>query len=448
MGQVGANYKAKYRLPAIVLASDILDRYTMPVFDPAVGENKESTATLPKIKEAITVKRPIKQQSDFGVCVNDVISLKTNIVYEIQDTFTFTCTLDSPEGAIIHFKSSNLLSHFMIYAGTGNAFTGTPRRMTFERIIVASATAGTTLFGVSGTTALRSTMRWDGALFTGFENLGTITDMLTFAAFDVDFTNYSVGLTINNTVGSPDFIWNGGRIGNDTLNTDANTAITFTGITSLININNASLRLNNNQKAFKFDNALTIEDSVIISDCPINLGLGGSLLDSTGKGKDDIQIQVRNNGDSPDSITAGTASMRANGTPTIITADTRIKIAGTTTAGFLERVTHTTNKLTYTGLETITARVYAEIRITFASNLQAETINLYVVKNGVSASPVANDESTLNGVFNNPTSPYLRAVDLVGGVETDDFFEAFIESDGNDDIVVESLNISFEKVGG
>ena len=387
----------------------------------------------------------VTNEDDFGTSVGGIVNL-VDAVYVITTTVVTSRTLNIPAGGNVEFKSIQTLQDFLIYTGTGTFITGNPQRLLLDNLVIAG-NASATFLSITGTTAVRSTLRLDGALITAFGTLGTSTDVLTTAAFNVDMTNYTTGLIVNNTVGSPDFIWSGGRIGNEVTVTGANTGITFTGITSLINITDCTLRLNSSQNGFKFDNALTIQDSIVVSSCPLNASLGGLLLDSTGRGKDDIRLQVRNNGDSPDSITAGTATMRANATSTSITAATPVKIAGTTTAGFLERVSHATNKLTYDGLETITARVYAEIRLTFAADLQAETINLYVVKNGVSASPVANDESTLNGVFNNPTSPYLRAVDLVGNVVTDDFFEAWIESDGNDDIIVESLNISFEKVG-
>jgi len=50
MGQVGANYKAKYRLPDIGVSSNIKDNFTMPVFDPSTGQNKEFVSNIIELK--------------------------------------------------------------------------------------------------------------------------------------------------------------------------------------------------------------------------------------------------------------------------------------------------------------------------------------------------------------------------------------------------------------
>lgn len=74
MGQIGANYKAKNRLPKIGSSSNILDTFTMPVFDPSVGANKEFTATIDQLKilfESLTVKAITSADTPYTVLSTD-----------------------------------------------------------------------------------------------------------------------------------------------------------------------------------------------------------------------------------------------------------------------------------------------------------------------------------------------------------------------------------------
>lgn len=336
--------------------------------------------------EAATGHIYVSQESDFGECVSDVITLADGH-YVLTAQVSTNCTLNIPSGGNVTISSSLLLpsantSRALIYTGSGTLFTGTPQRLRFKDITI-SGNGSNTFAGFSGTTAVRSTFRMDDSIITGFDTLGTITDMLTIAWHFLAVSNYNTGFTIKNTTGTPDFIWEGGRLGNETTFTTANDGITFSAAggdrVGVVTMSDVLIRLNNNQNAMNLPSALTIQEVISLANNNITLGTGAALFNSGGLGKDNIRVQSKGNGDSPDSVAVGSANFRGNATVTTITAATPVKIAGTTSAGALERVTHTTNRLTYVGIETIPARVTAQIRLTFAATLQADTIILYVV---------------------------------------------------------------------
>lgn len=431
--------------------------------DPALGESDYEERWAEFIKNALPPIVYIFDEADLGICDEgaQTITMSTGVYIMAASVVTEKRIIMENDSDIV-FDSLQYFNFVLRYNSTGIFLTGSPRRFEIRKCLIIGSdlldvptvkpagwptdTPVNTLFDIDGSLlSTRTTVLFDWAQFAAFNNMGTINGFNTIAMQTANWSTYDTGLTISNGF---DLLVDGGRISNVIdPGSSSGPAIIVEGFVFLGAVNGMLFTLNGDESAIKLDSSLVIVEAFGINNCPINTENGALLLDAAGLQKDNIRVQLNSNGQAPDSITTGVISMRENETVTPITADTPVKILGTAIEGFLERFSNGANRLTYIGVEGITLRVAAEIRVTFSASLQGDTITLYVVKNGDFANPIADDTSTLNAMFNNPTSPYLRAVDLVGDITTDDYFEAWIESDGDDDIVVESLNLLAEKVG-
>jgi hypothetical protein len=346
------------------------------------GGSGGSGAAIKYINENIETRLPnsvklIRKQSDFGDCVDGVITLG-DFNYIVDATVVLTCRFNILEGGIVAFGTTHKYKNFLVYAGSDTLFTGNPQRLEIKDLVIAgNATA--TLFNITGAAGVRSTLLWDTCLFTLFGTLGTVTDILTFAAFNPDVTNMNAGLIFNNTIGEPDFIWTGGRIGNETVVTGAMTAITLTGLVGLVNINGVQVRLNTDQYAFKFDNSLNIIDDVEVSNCPVNTSGGGALIDPTGKEYDDVDVTLSGNASSRNSAHVGGYVLATNTTATVIsTADTY------TSSGLSPIADATDEGFTVSGsIVTSTAKQPNTKTVSLTGNISMASGSSKVVKVGV-----------------------------------------------------------------
>ena len=131
MGQVGANYKAKNRLPSIGASSNILDTFTMPVFDPSIGQNKEYTALISELR--VLFKEPISAELSFS----QNIPTDADVVF---NTGTLTVNLPNPSIAttkIVTIRSISGTTTITADAGTVETDTLTTGQAT---TLVARAT--------------------------------------------------------------------------------------------------------------------------------------------------------------------------------------------------------------------------------------------------------------------------------------------------------------------
>lgn len=346
------------------------------------GGSGGSGAALKYINENIETRLPnsvklIRKQSDFGDCVDGVITLG-DFNYIVDATVVLTCRFNIPEGGIVAFGTSHKYKNFLVYAGSDTLFTGNPQRLEIKDLVIAG-NANATLFNITGASGVRSTLLWDTCLFTLFGTLGTVTDILTFAAFNPDVTNMTTGLTFNNTIGEPDFIWTGGRIGNEAEVIGAMTAITLTGLTGLVNINGVQIRLNTDQYAFKFENSLNIIFDIEVVNCPVNVSDGGALIDPTGKEYNDVDVTLTGNASSRNSAHVGGYVLATNTTATVIsTADTY------TSSGLSPIADATDEGFTVSGsIVTSTAKQPNTKTVSLTGNISMASGSSKVVKVGV-----------------------------------------------------------------
>jgi len=134
--------------------------------------------------------------------------------------------------------------------------------------------------------------------------------------------------------------------------------------------------------------------------------------------------------------------MRENATPTtFVSADTPVKILGTTTANSInQKFTHTDNRLTYVGALEGDFQVSAVCTFVCASS--NETVGLYVAKNGV---PLADSEMYTRSDSRNRAEGI--SIQTITQLTTNDYIEIWIENVAdNANITVEFLNTIIKEV--
>lgn len=119
----------------------------------------------------------------------------------------------------------------------------------------------------------------------------------------------------------------------------------------------------------------------------------------------------------------------------IISADTPIKIAGTTTANSInQKFTHTDNKLTYVGALIRDFQISANASFTSGNN---QVIGLYVAKNGVVIS-----SSEMYATTSGSGRAESINCQTITSLDENDYIEMWIENaTSTNDIVVEYLNV-------
>jgi len=112
-------------------------------------------------------------------------------------------------------------------------------------------------------------------------------------------------------------------------------------------------------------------DMVVLTDVGFS---GGSANYIVGLVANDLLSRWTENRGIDNSANSGYYSMDNNATATVIPApNTFVKLAGTTTAGVLQRFTHSDNRLTYTGVLVRTFGVYASISVEAGNNQTIQT---------------------------------------------------------------------------
>jgi len=357
----------------------------------------------------------VRQESDFGVAVDGVITL-ANATYEIITTVAIDKQLSIPSLGNVKIQATQKLKDFLVYTGSSTFIVGDPQRLEIKDVVI-TGNASATFLNVTGATGVRSTLLFDKCLVTAFGTLGSITDILTFGAFNPDVSNYSTGFTVNNTVGEPDFIWSGGRIGNEPEFDTASTGITFTGTTSLINIHSCQVRLNTDQYAFKFDNSLTIQDDVLVSDCPVSYSVGGELIDPTGKQYDDVNITLSGNPNTRNSAHTGGFFITNNAIQTAISTINTYTSIGVNGTAFADNEGYSLagSTLTSTSRAPTTSTIHISGSVIMASGSgKVISAGIFINDSLISEIQLAPDPTgTKPGVFSTAVSRLISLDDTI-----------------------------------
>jgi hypothetical protein len=141
------------------------------------------------------------------------------------------------------------------------------------------------------------------------------------------------------------------------------------------------------------------------------------------------------------SANIGQYYMQSNATSTTIgVSGTFVKIAGTTTSGaFVEKFTHTNNRLTYVGAFTGYFKVSGVATFTSGNN---NVIEIRVAKNGTTIAQ-SESESTANGSGRSENVKFQDIVELL----TNDYIEIWVtNTTATTAVIVENLNVICERL--
>jgi hypothetical protein len=401
----------------------------------------------------------INSQDDFETQDATTITLGSSQKYIINNPVLLTKEIIIPDNADISFESSFAANHFLVYAGSGTLFTGSPRFLFFEGKLItlgnpnpngAPDGSTATLFDLSLSSQGRSTLFCEaGTNFSFWNDLGTIDSFTTIVMKTVDRTQYAAGLKIIGTT-SPIPETNlqiGGGRHNNTLGAagsgDAGLQLS-SGAFDTVTITGETYQPRTGEAALYIDPSASIANGEVTSNVFTKTN-GGTLLFSGSVDQTDINWNFQNNGQARGSITAGEMTMLANTSETVITTiNTPVIINGTTTAGFIERFTHSNQRLTYVGLKDIVTRIDAKIRVESNANNEADSYRFIAYKNGSEVVGVE-DLSPLGQALATPVVLFQ----LMGNIEmeTDDYIEIFVENQSStQNIKVISQDVHVEKI--
>lgn len=364
----------------------------------------------------------VKSASDFPAAVGGVRTLDAGTLYEINGTITLTDKIDLNGCAV---SGRDVANDKLIYTGSAELFTGTKGGILTSLTLMAPAGKVFNINAGGDTTANLAVLN---CLLLASSSVGTIRGFGSLVRFADDvFIANANGVTYQdcNYVLLENSFWH---------LSNTNTYETFTGAFTVIEIK-TGLRI-----VLSGNTALNISGITSLVEGS-NKGatyLGtGTLVNGTFSSAWEVESIGLNT--EKDDVASGNIYISSSALTTIATMDVPVKVAGTTTALSLFRVTMpSSNRLTYTGSKTRRFQVIVSITGTCASSNRNFSFHIY--KNG-SKLP----ESTQSMKLASGVSAGSLTLSCTVSLATNDYIEVWAENNSdNTDITVENMNLSIK----
>lgn len=323
----------------------------------------------------------IKSQADLPAPdSNGVIQLE-NKTYAVNGRVTVAQPLELNGSSIIGFDMGH---DGFVYTGTGAFLRGGAAQTILSRFTI--TTPYGTALDLSGPTDEQLMMEFVG--FIGCSSVGTVTGYRV-ASMKSCAVMPATGLPVNDGIkfdGNPNKIFIFGSVFMD-LEATA-TAVEFLDTLSvrIIDINTNYFKALNTVSftGVKVNPGTTLTvDGRFISNA-----IDGNITLTSGFDHSTVGWRFTNNSGTDDSKVSGKYQWDATATtPTTITAaNTPVKVAGATLTDtqYLERMSHSDNRLTYTGKPPTTVKIFVNLTVAASSN--SDDYIFYVAKNGVVSS--------------------------------------------------------------
>lgn len=367
----------------------------------------------------------VKQLSDLPAAVSGTITLTGNTTYKISGTISLgTSILVMGNGTSI--KGSNQATDILYYTGSGTMINISDVSGDISTVSISCASG--IVFNADCSTGLCNYLLY-GVVITGAKTLGTIQGFNNFVIQSSLITGTTTsGFSLGTTHATGNFA---------TINSEfsSNAGTLFALSTSTIGfmtIHGNIFYCTAGQTVFS--GTPTVNNKINVID---NSFTGGGTYTSQNIVPSNIYCQFISNIGVDPSESVGECYLVANTTSTTITVQgTFYKAAGTTSAGTLERFTHSNNRLTYTGLETIKLLVTSAASVTSATN--NETLGTKLAKNGtvINASEAESRQTTANQSVNCISKSIVQ-------FSTGDYVELFVTNKTSTGAVtVEYLNLT------
>lgn len=181
---MSAIWDSKSEKPNPISADEIL------IIDTEDGRNQKR-ATLGSFSDLAQNVVPINDITDFPAPVSGVITLAVNTMYEIRAPISTSNRFVLQNNTVM--RAINSVQNRLTYTGTGIFFTATgiTEDIQFRDMEVFATGTGATLFSLQGTFTLSITF----TVFTGFDNLGTLTDFTAVLWREVGCLSFDTGVT-------------------------------------------------------------------------------------------------------------------------------------------------------------------------------------------------------------------------------------------------------------
>lgn len=341
----------------------------------------------------------------------------------------------APAGGEVEISSDNLISNSLTSELTGTAplFSGDWARLIIRDIDI-TMTDGNML-DVTSTTDPAPLVQFQNGIFSGGNGLGEVNGALLLWR-EAGIFNWNSGITIDDN----GFVQNTGvqffnaqflNIPGVQVTVQGNQAVTLiSGNFTVPSSGGSFLKLIND-----------VPDGIQIRDNRIIEALGGNLLAAGSFDQTTVGAFFRNNNSHADSEWIGEVGFEGNATATTILVNTPTNITGTFVSGELERHTHSSGEITYTGLRDVTESIEISASISNGTGGGKRDIQVHLlVDTGLGFSIVSTRGISMDAEAKSVS--FTTEVHLVNG----DKYKAQIENiENNDSILVEYITIRGKK---
>lgn len=327
----------------------------------------------------------VRQLSDLPAAVSGTVTLAANTTYVVSGTISLgTNVIVMGNGTSL--KGTNQAIDVLSYTGSGNMITISDVSGDISTLTL-SCPSGT-VFNADCSTGLCNYLI-QGVVIASAKTLGTLQGFYNFVIQNSIISSTTTsGFSFGTTHSTGNF-----AVINSEFVSNAGTLFAFsTATVSFVTIHGNIFYCTGGQTIFS--GTPTVNNKINVID---NSFTGGGTYTSQNIVPSNIYCQFISNIGVDPSEAVGECYLVANTTSTTITVQgTFYKASGTTTAGTLERFTHTNNRLTYTGLETVKLLVTSAASVTSVSN--NETLGTKLAKNGnvINASEAESRQTTAN----------------------------------------------------
>lgn len=367
----------------------------------------------------------VRQLSDLPAAVSGTITLAANTTYVVSGTILLGTNV-IVMGSGTQLDGSNQATDILSYTGSGNMITISDVNGDISSLTL-SCPSGT-VFNADCSTGLCNYLL-QGVVIASAKTLGTIQGFYNFVIQNCIISSTTTsGFTFGTTHSTGNF-----AVINSEFASNAGTLFAFsTATVGFVTIHGNIFYCTAGQTIFSGTPTVTNKINVID-----NSFTGGGTYTSQNIVPSNVYCEFISNIGVDPSEAVGEYYLIANATSTAITVQgTFYKAAGTTSAGTLERFTHTSNRLTYTGLETVKLLVTSAASITSATN--NETLGSKLAKNGnvINSSESESRQTTANQAVSCISKSIVQFA-------TGDYIELFVTNKTSTGAVtVEYLNLT------
>jgi hypothetical protein len=366
----------------------------------------------------------VKTVADLPTPVGGIITLNASTAYEINGTITIADKIDV-NNAIIYGQDP--FWDKLIYSGGSELFTGS-NGGTIKNLTLTAATTGSKIFNLSDPSRTKFLLV-EHCILAASKEVGVIQGYLVVYILNNAFTYTDDGFDFSGVehllISGPYFF---------PSNKGTMIKLVDGSTFGVIEIAGGFFHVQAANSAIGIDFGTGV---IVNAGANLKTNIHGDGTRTTGTPS--IQWNISSSGidDQSDKVASGSFYVTTPILTNIITINTPIKAAGTTTSADLHRVSAPIdNRLTYDGVQTRAFQFVCSLSMTASAN--NKVINFYLAKNGV-VLPVSKQVTKI------ATGVDARGLSLSGVVilAPGDYIEIWVENTTDStDITLESLNLS------